>query len=54
MAQKSTCDKCEKDAIAKLTFQTTVTTPITMDVCEEHLAEIKRIMRLFTGQDAAE
>lgn len=54
MATKNTCDLCENDAIDTIEVKSNTTTPIKLDVCIEHLAEYKRIMRIFTGQELQE
>ena len=51
MAVKNTCDLCENDATDTIEVKSVTTTPIKLDVCIEHLAEYKRIMRIFTGQE---
>lgn len=51
MAQKITCDLCDQPAIDTIEVKSKNTTPIKLDVCEEHLAEYKKIMREFTGQE---
>lgn len=54
MAIKNTCDLCEKDAADTIEAKTGTTTTIKLDVCIDHLAEYKRIMRIFTGQELGE
>lgn len=54
MATKNTCDLCEQDAVDTIEVKSVTTTPIRLDVCIDHLAEYKRIMRIFTGQELAE
>jgi len=51
MATKNTCDLCEQDAVDTIEVKSVTTTPIKLDVCIDHLAEYKRIMRIFTGQE---
>ena len=51
MATKNTCDLCEQDAVDTIEVKSATTTPIKLDVCIDHLAEYKRIMRIFTGQE---
>ena len=51
MATKNTCDLCDKDAVDTIKVESKTTTTITLDVCIDHLAEYKRIMRIFTGQE---
>ena len=51
MSTKNQCDICEKEAVDTIEAKSGTTTPNKMDVCEEHLAEFKRIMRIFTGQE---
>ena len=53
MAQTSTCDipDCGKPAIDTIEVKSATTTPIKLDVCIDHLAEYKKIMRVFTGQE---
>lgn len=51
MATKSTCDLCDNDAVDTVEAKSSTTTPIKLDVCEKHLAEYKRLMRIFTGQE---
>lgn len=51
MSQKNTCDLCQNDAVDTIEAKSTTTTPIKLDVCIDHLAEYKRIMRIFTGQE---
>lgn len=48
MAQSSTCDLCGKKAVDEIQAGSKTTTPIKLDVCQEHLAEFKRIMREFS------
>ena len=54
MAVKNTCDLCENDAVDTIEVKSGTTTPIRLDVCIDHLAEYKRIMRVFTGQEVQE
>ncbi len=54
MAKRNTCDLCEKDAVDAIEVKSVTTTPIKLDVCIDHLAEYKRIMRIFTGQELGE
>ena len=51
MAQKSTCDLCEQEATDTIEVKSRTTTPIKLDVCIDHLAEYKRIMRIFAKQE---
>jgi len=51
MAVKNTCDLCDQDAVDTIEVKSVTTTPIKLDVCLDHLAEYKRIMRIFTGQE---
>jgi hypothetical protein len=51
MAAKNTCDLCDQDAVDTIEVKSVTTTPIKLDVCLDHLAEYKRIMRIFTGQE---
>jgi hypothetical protein len=53
MASIKTCDICGGEAIAELDSKTNKTTPIKLDICEDCLAEYKKIMREFTGQELA-
>lgn len=54
MATKNTCDLCEQDAVDTIEAKSATTTPIKLDVCLDHLAEFKKIMRVFTGQELVE
>ena len=54
MAAKNVCDLCENNAVDTIEAKSATTTPIKLDVCQEHLAEFKKIMRVFTGQELAE
>lgn len=51
MAEKRTCDLCQQDAVDTIEVKSATTTPIKLDVCIDHLAECKKIMRVFTGQE---
>ena len=51
MAAKNVCDLCENDAVDTIEVKSVTTTPIKLDLCIDHLAEYKRIMRIFTGQE---
>ena len=51
MAEKRTCDLCQQDAVDTIEVKSATTTPIKLDVCIDHLAEYKKIMRVFTGQE---
>ena len=54
MATKQTCDLCANDAIDTIEVKSKNTTTIKIDVCEAHLAEYKKTMREFTGQELKE
>jgi len=54
MATTNTCDLCGQPAIDTIEANSKTTTKITLDVCEEHLAEFKKIMRVFTKQELSE
>ncbi len=51
MAKTNTCDICGEPAITTAKFETTTTTAIESDLCENHTAEIKKILRIFFKQD---
>ena len=51
MAVTQTCDLCGKPAIDEVEVRSKLTTPVKLDVCEEHLAEFKKLVRVFTGQE---
>ena len=48
---KKHCDLCDKTAIATLDVRSDQTTPIVKDVCQQHLAEYKKVMRVFLGHE---
>ena len=52
MAQTNTCDLCGQPAISIVAISSTTTTTVTLDVCEEHHALFKKLVRQFTGKDA--
>ena len=52
MATKSTCDLCDNDAVDTVEAKSSTTTPIKLDVCEKHLAEFKRLMRVYAGRES--
>jgi len=54
MATSNVCDICGKPAIDEIEVKSKLTTPIKKDVCQKHLAEYKRIMRVFLGQELAQ
>lgn len=61
MATTTTCDVvkpngnvCGKPAADAIEVKSKLTTSIKMDVCEEHLADFKKAIRKFTGQDLEE
>jgi hypothetical protein len=54
MATVNNCDLCGTPAIDTIEVKSKNTTPIKVDVCESHLAEYKKTMREFTGQDLKE
>ncbi len=54
MASKVTCDLCDNEAVDTIEMKSKNTTPIKIDVCESHLAEYKKIMREYTGQELKE
>ena len=51
LSDQNQCDICDKEAVDTIEAKSGTTTTIKLDVCEEHLAEFKRIMRIFTGQE---
>ena len=51
MATKQTCDLCGEPAIDEVEVKSKTTTTIKLDVCQEHLAEFKKMVRGFTGQE---
>jgi hypothetical protein len=51
MSVKQTCDLCDQPAIDTLVIESKTTTKIERDVCVEHLALYKKLMRAFVGQD---
>ena len=51
MSTINKCDICEKEAVDTIEAKSGTTTPIRLDVCIDHLAEFKKIMRIFTGQE---
>jgi hypothetical protein len=51
MAKNVTCDLCGEEAIDLVEVKSGKTTPIKLDVCQEHLREFKKLMRHFTKQE---
>jgi hypothetical protein len=51
MSTTTKCDICDKEAVDTIEAKSGTTTPIKLDVCIDHLAEFKRIMRIFMGQE---
>ena len=51
MATQKTCDLCGKEAVDTVKAGGTTLTERVIDVCEEHLAEFKKLLRVFSGQD---
>ena len=54
MAKNTSCDICGQPAVSSAEFKTDTTTPLKWDLCADHQAEIKKIIRAFTKQDLAE
>jgi len=54
MAKTSTCDICGDPAISIVRLESTTTTPVVLDVCEKHLAEFKKLVHVFAGQETEE
>lgn len=54
MAKQTTCDRCGEPALCEMEFKTTVTTPVKMDICEKCLADIKKVLRVYTNQEVGE
>lgn len=48
MATSNTCDLCGLPAVDEIEAGSKTTTQIKLDVCQEHLAEFKRLMREFS------
>lgn len=45
------CDLCDKEAIDEVSAKSTTTHEIRIDVCEEHLLEFKKLLRIFTQRE---
>ena len=54
MSTINKCDICDKEAVDTIEAKSDTTTTIKMDVCIDHLAEFKKIMRIFTGQELSD
>lgn len=54
MSTINKCDICEKEAVDTIEAKSGTTTTIKLDVCIDHLAEFKKIMRIFTGQELSD
>lgn len=54
MAKSVVCDICGMEAVDRITAKSNLTHPLEKDVCEEHLAKYKEIMRAFLKQDMAD
>lgn len=54
MATKQTCDLCDEPAVDEVESKSKTTTPIKLDVCVEHLAQYKKMWRVFLGQELPE
>lgn len=51
MATKIICDICGEDAVDTIGATSRTTTFTQKDVCQKHLAEFKKTMALFLGQE---
>lgn len=53
MAISKTCDikDCGKPAISEISSKSTTTTEVKVDVCEIHLLEYKKALRVFLGHE---
>ena len=51
MATTTTCDICGVEAVDRIEIASKTTTTIKMDVCVDHLAEFKKLVRVFTKQE---
>lgn len=51
MATTNTCDLCGEVAVDEVEVKSKTTTPIKLDVCQTHLEEYKRIMRVFMRRE---
>ena len=49
--KQTLCDRCGRDATCSASFSSTVTTPISMDLCDVCLGDIKKVFRAFTRQE---
>lgn len=59
MAKLNSCDLCEqegkyKEAVDTIELKSKNTTPVSMDVCDEHFVLFKQIKHLLTGQSKNE
>lgn len=54
MAKNTTCDICGQPSVTTAEFKTDTTTPLKFDLCQDHIAKLKEIMRAFSKQDLKE
>lgn len=51
MASVKTCDICGGEAVATVEAKSDQTSPIKVDVCQDHLELYKKLMRILLGTD---
>ena len=54
MAIVKMCDICGGEAVAAVECKSDVTTPVKVDVCQDHLELYKQLMRILLGTDGTD